>query len=132
MLLIKLQKFHSLNHQHILPTGNEESEDWNRFCTSFHTCSKCIQQVSTYVVMGKQKYCTLVVKKKYRHLFFSFSKTTKRGKLDSLEGIWVWRFNFIIWTQGMKVSLLKLLKKEKIHVQSIEPGLAFIKSRVSP
>jgi len=30
----------------------------------------------------------------------------------------------------MKVSLLKLLKKEKIHVQSITPGLAFIKSRV--
>jgi len=27
MLLIKLQKFHSLTHQHILSTGNEESED---------------------------------------------------------------------------------------------------------
>jgi len=30
----------------------------------------------------------------------------------------------------MKVPLLKLLKKEKIHVQSFAPGLAFIKSRV--
>jgi len=30
----------------------------------------------------------------------------------------------------MKVPLLKLLKKEKIHVQNIAPGLAFIKSRV--
>jgi len=42
MLLIKLRKFHYLTHQHIIHTGNEDSEDWNRFCTSFHTCSKCI------------------------------------------------------------------------------------------
>jgi len=67
MLLIKLQKIYSLTHQHILHTGNEESEDWNKFCSSFHTCSKCIPQISTYVAMGKQKYCTLVVKKKYIH-----------------------------------------------------------------
>jgi len=64
MLLIKLRKFHSLTHQHILPIGNEESEDWNRFCISFHTCSKSIPQVSTYVVMGKQKYYIVVVKNK--------------------------------------------------------------------
>jgi len=30
----------------------------------------------------------------------------------------------------MKVSLFKLLKKEKIHVQSIAPGLVVIMSRV--
>jgi len=35
-------------------------------------CSKCIPQVNTYVAMGKQKYCVVVVNKKYRHLYFPF------------------------------------------------------------
>ena len=104
MLLIKLRKFHSLTHQHILPTGNEKSEDWNKLCTSFHTCSKRIPQVSSYVVIDKQKYCIVIVKKKYRHLYFPFPKHKE---------IRVWRCNFITLTQGMKVPLLKLSKKEK-------------------
>jgi len=53
MLLIKLRKLHSLTHQHILPIGNEESEDLKKFCTSFHACSKRIPRVSTYVGMSK-------------------------------------------------------------------------------
>jgi len=39
--------------------------------------------------------------------------------LDSLEKIRVWRFNFITLTQGMKVSLLKLLKKEKFMCKAL-------------
>ena len=53
MLLIKLRKLHSLTHQHILPTDNEESGDLKRFYTSFHSCLKHISRVSTYVGMGK-------------------------------------------------------------------------------
>ena len=66
-----------MTHQHILPTSNEEIEDLNRFCTSFYTCSKCILQVNTYVAMCKQKYYTVVVKNKYRHLYFPFPNNKK-------------------------------------------------------
>jgi len=70
----------------------------------------------------KQKYYAVVVKKKYRHFYFLFSKTQRGANLDSLERIRVWRFNFITLTQDMKVPLLKLLKKEKFMCKSLHLG----------
>jgi len=75
--------------------------------------------------MSKQKYCAVVVKKKYKTLLISSFSKQQRGVNSthySLEEIWVWRFNFITWTQGMKVPLLQLLKKEKFICKALHLG----------
>ena len=70
--------------------------------TSFHTCSKCIEQVSTFIAMGKQKYYAMVVKKKYRQLYFPFPNN-KEGQTRLTTDLKEYEYEDLTLSQELKV-----------------------------